>query len=343
MRFNRKAVFVLFSLIILSSLSITCGEDDKGAGPDPEPPVPSVTTNVITAITRTSAQGGGIVVSEGGDSVTACGVCWSTSANPTLSDNCTSDFAHSVNFVSSMDGLTLNTTYHVRAYATNSVGTGYGSNVTFTTLDSAYTVTDIDGNVYRAISIGTQVWMTENLKVTHYRNGDAIPYESQNADWLNLTTGAYCNYDNWFVNGLTYGSLYNWFATNDSRGLAPEGWHVPSESEWSTLRLYLTATYGVTSAEMGGIMKDTGTAHWTAPNTGATNASGFSALPGGVRSTVDNGDFVRLHLYGGFWCSSEDSYDTTQAPCYFLRNLSTALYSVPTGKEYGFSIRCIKD
>ncbi len=136
--------------------------------------------------------------------------------------------------------------------------------------------TDPDNNNYGTVTIGTQVWMTRNLDVDHYRNGDPIPEVKSASLWKSLTTGAWCYFKNDKDSGVTYGKLYNWYAVNDPRGLAPVGWHIPSDAEWSTLSAYLGG-----DSIAGGKLKESGTSHWNIPNTGATNVSGFSALPGG--------------------------------------------------------------
>jgi len=245
---------------------------------------PTLTTASVSQITQTTIQCGGTITSDGGASIIARGVCWSTNPIPTVADNKTTDGAEIGSFTSSIIGLTASTTYYVRAYATNSAGTGYGNEVSFTTLSSTGTMTDIDGNVYETVTIGTQVWMAENLKVTHYRNGNTILHIIDWFSWFTLT-GAYCEYDNDVNNVAVYGRLYNWYAVNDSRYIAPVGWHVPSDAEWLTLVDYLG---GDTVAD--GKMKEIGTTHWVSPNTGATNESGFSALPGGYRDYGGNSD-----------------------------------------------------
>jgi uncharacterized protein (TIGR02145 family) len=136
---------------------------------------------------------------------------------------------------------------------------------------------DIDGNEYHTVIIGGQEWMVENLRVTPYRNGDPIPNVSDTTSWRALTTGAYCSYDNDPSCSAMYGNLYNWYAVNDFRQIAPEGWHVPTYEEWIVLETHLG---GDTIA--GGKLKESGTEHWRAPNVGGTNESGFSALPGGT-------------------------------------------------------------
>ncbi len=159
-------------------------------------PVPVLSTAEVTGVTHAAAQCGGNITSDGGATVTARGVCWSTNLTPTVADSKTTDGTGAGSFTSSITGLTDSTAYYVRAYATNSNGTGYGNTSSFTTTDSMGTVTDIDGNIYQTVKIGNQWWMAENLKVTHYRNGDAIPNVTDNTAWEGLTTGAYCNYNN---------------------------------------------------------------------------------------------------------------------------------------------------
>jgi len=198
------------------------------------------------------------------------------------------------------------------------------------------TVEDIDGNVYQTVIIGTQLWMAENLKVTHYRNGEAIPNITDNSEWEGLTTGAYCNYYNDEHNVAIYGRLYNWYAVNDSRGLAPEGWHIPSSTEWQALVDYLGD-----STVAGGKMKEAGYTHWHPPNTGATNESGFTALPGGNRTTASVGGYNNMGYNAIFWFSTEYSSSNAYS-CYLPYNYSEFWRS--TFKKFcGFSIRCVKD
>jgi uncharacterized protein (TIGR02145 family) len=197
------------------------------------------------------------------------------------------------------------------------------------------TVTDIDGNVYQTIQIGTQTWMAENLKARHYRNGDPIPHVTDTTAWTDLTTGAFCWYNNDSSNNAAYGKMYNWYAVADSRNMAPAGWHVPTDAEWTTLVNYLGGE-GVS----GGKMKETGTAHWNTPNTGATNVSGFTALPGGYRYTP-NGSFRKMGDDGDWW--SATAVDASYA---WFRNI---YYNFATSGRYyynkqnGFSVRCVQD
>lgn len=195
-------------------------------------------------------------------------------------------------------------------------------------------VFDIDGNIYKKIQVGGQCWLAENLKVTHYRNGDPIPNVTDATEWNALTTGAYCNSDNNSSNAEIYGRLYNWYAVTDSRNIAPEGWHVPSDAEWQTLVDYLGG-----SGVAGGKLKEAGTTHWASPNEGATNESGFTALPGGSR--YYDGNFYDLGLNAYFWSSTESSSNyawyrlLSYYYAYVLRSNSS--------KQDGFSVRLVRD
>jgi uncharacterized protein (TIGR02145 family) len=324
MKKNRILIYPLIMMGALLMFTSSCKKDESSSSQ-----VPILTTNAATDITTTTATSGGNITSDGGLRVTSRGVCWSTGQTPTTADSKTTDGTGAGNFSSALTGLSHSTTYYVRAYATTNAGTGYGSAMSFTT---PVIVTDIDGNIYNTVAIGTQVWMVENLKTTKYRNGDPIPNVTENIEWSNLTTGAYCDYDNTPGNSVTYGKLYNWFAVNDSRNIAPTGWHVPSDAEWTILTSFLGG-----EEVAGGKLKETGTTHWQSPNTGATNESGFSGLPGG-----DNrfGSFSSLGDFGCFWSSTE------LGPTAWFHFLSYNDASVPRSNEtksIGFSVRCLRD
>ena len=259
--------------------------------------IPELFTTELSAVNETSAICGGFIsaVDDKKADITDRGVCWSTNPNPSIADNKTSDGSGSGSYTSLMTGLTAHTTYYVRAYATNSAGTSYGNIVAFSTMK---TVIDYDGNVYNTIQIGTQVWMIENLNVTHYRDGSMIPVVTNTIDWSNLTSDACCNYNDDLSTSDIYGKLYNWYAVNDSRMIAPMGWHVASYYEWETLVSYLGR---VSLAE--GKLKEAGMAHCLTPNTRATNETGFTALPAGARN--DSGVIIYLTTNAGWWTSTE--------------------------------------
>ncbi|HYK45339.1 MAG TPA: fibrobacter succinogenes major paralogous domain-containing protein [Parafilimonas sp.] len=202
-----------------------------------------------------------------------------------------------------------------------------------------YHATDVVAGKYAHVNIGSQVWMTNNLDVTHYRNGDKIPQVKDATKWAALTTGAWCWFNNDSAIGAVYGRLYNWYAVHDPRGLAPLGWHVPSDLEWNTLSTYLGG-----DSVAGGKMKTTGiyeegSGRWHKPNLGATNSSGFSALPGSLR--YNDGSFSIIGYYGRWWSSTKSSATNS-----WDRSLNTWVEDLgrsSDNKQFGFSVRCIKD
>ena len=197
------------------------------------------------------------------------------------------------------------------------------------------TMTDQQGNVYKTIVIGTQEWMAENLKVSHYRNGNPIPLITNSSIWAQLNTGATCWYNNDSVTyNCPYGKLYNWYAVADQRNVCPTGWHVPSDTEWTTLTTFLGG-----ELVAGGKMKSTGTQYWTSPNSDADNSSGFSGLPGGLRYFAGALDDIG---YNGYWWSSSQ-FNGNSA---WYRGLYYGLSTVGRtnfNKLSGFSVRCLKD
>ena len=329
------AIMGVFLMIISG-----CKKKDDNSNPPPASQVPALTTDVVSNIAQTTANCGGNVTSQGTAAITTRGVCWSISANPSTSYAHTTDGSGTGIFTSSLTGLTPNTHYYVRAYAINSAGTAYGNLLNFTTQQgTGGTVTDIDGNVYHTVTIGTQTWMVENLKTTKYNDGTAIPLVTDGTAWSNLTTPGYCWYNNdaaTYKN--TYGALYNWFTVNTGK-LAPTGWHVPADAEWTILTIYLGG-----EADAGGKMKSTGTIEaatglWYSPNTGATNESGFTAVPAGGRNF--NGPFLDIG-YLGFWCSSsENSTDSAWDQRLWYDNSDVTRSA--GNKNYGFSVRCVRD
>ena len=201
-------------------------------------------------------------------------------------------------------------------------------------------MTDQEGNVYRTVEIGTQTWMAENLKTTKYRNGTSISNITDNTQWANNTTGAYCSYNNDTSNDCPYGKFYNWYAVNNTNQLCPTGWHVPTDAEWTTLTSFLggqSVSGGQSVA--GGKMKSTGTQYWTSPNTGASNSSGWSGLPGGRRGGSGS-FFIDLE---GYWWSSTEFNATSAWMRYLTYDMDRVYKSDPFNKLVGLSVRCIKD
>jgi uncharacterized protein (TIGR02145 family) len=227
---------------------------------------------------------------------------------------------------STITGLTAGTNYHYRIIAVNSLGTTYGDDATFTTVPS--TVDDVNGNTYGVITIGMQVWIAENLKTTKYNDGSIIPLVTDNIAWSNLTSSAYCWYNNDQTTfGSTYGALYNFRAAINSK-LCPSGWHVPTDDEWIILMEYLGG-----STIAGGKLKETGTIHWASPNTGATNETGFTALPGGLRLHY-NGEFSSINQYGYWWLNIWAKVMSYENQLVLSNTLTSAA---------GCSVRCVKD
>jgi len=356
---------IVFKLIIIIAVVIfmmACDKDEI-VSPEEEQPVvtPTVTTAEIIDITETTAIGGGEITDDGGAEITARGTVWSTSVNPIIHDTRTIDGTGVGTFISYITGLQPDTIHYARAYATNSRGTGYGEQVSFRTAGWDHetgTVTDIDGNEYQTVKIGNQWWMAENLRVTRYRNGDAIPTGLSITAWENTTSGAYAIYPHDDVDGINsdgemvdaYGKLYNWYAVDDDHGLCPVGWHVPSDEEWKELEMHLGMSQQDTESTVrrgtdeGGKLKSTRTlpvAHprWRSPNEGATNESGFSGLPGGVRYA--SGYYHLIGSYGAFWSSTESS--TSNAWPRYLSYVSSIVIRYNIDKQIGRSVRCLRD
>jgi uncharacterized protein (TIGR02145 family) len=338
-----KRLTVILLIIATNLIFFMCSSDNPTT---PDLSVPELTTNTVSAITTTAASCGGTISSDGGATITERGVCWCTSQAPTVFDNKTNDGSGAGNYTSEITGLTPGTVYYVRAFATNSVGTAYGSSISFTTLD---TITDVDRNVYKIIKIGNQWWMAENLKVTHYRNGDSIPIVTDKIEWSTIVTGAYCNYLNNASFVTTYGHLYNWYAVKDNRGIAPEGWHVPTDEEWKELEMYLGMSQSDANSinwrgtGEGGKLKEAGLVHWKSPNSGANNQTGFTALPGGGRAGYEpyEGNYYYLYELASIWSSSEANNYLA-----WFRDISyqkSSIYRSNISKRNGFSIRCVKD
>jgi uncharacterized protein (TIGR02145 family) len=312
--------------------------------------VPTVMTVNITSITQTDSKASGIVSSDGGSSITARGFVWSTNPNPIISlSTKTSDGTGVGTYSSNITGLIPNTKYFIRAYATNSAGTGYGDPVEFATISptgigfpcpGVPTVKDIDGNTYNTVQIGNQCWLKENLRVTKFNDGTEIKLDTTGgvtggvgntwATWGNPEKGKRTVYGNDFANLEKFGYLYNWIAA--IKGICPSGWVVPTLGDVIILKNSL-------GSFVGGKMKSI--SGWEAPNYGATNESGFSALPGGLRD--QNGPFGSINTAAYFWTSEESSSPTY---IHFISLNNTSREMDPTAGlirvPFGLSIRCVK-
>jgi uncharacterized protein (TIGR02145 family) len=235
----------------------------------------------------------------------------------------------------------------INLFALFLIFSGCSGDTLLDSVSNGETVTDIDGNVYQTIKIGNQWWMMENLKVTHYRNGDPIPNVTDQSTWTSLSTGAYCEYKNDADNVTTYGRLYNWYAVNNSQIVAPEGWHVPTDDEWKQLEIFLGMTQaeadraGWRGTDEAGKLKEADTTHWRLPNVSATNESGFTALPGGFRDP-STGHFADLQHSTHFWSSTEHDNSFAWTRSLYSDHADIGRYHLHS-KQYGFSIRCVKD
>lgn len=204
----------------------------------------------------------------------------------------------------------------------------------FNPVNGQESVTDYDGNVYPTVRIGTQVWMTENLKTTHYSDGESIPEIKDDSLWADQTTGAYCSNNNEKSNSELYGYLYNWYVVPNIKKVCPAGWHVPVANDWKKLETYLGGP-----GTSGGKMKETGTGKWADPSTKADNSSGFTGLPGGSRNP--DGTFNNPGESGQWWTSTE--FSITTAWHRRLYNNVGFIDNIYALKTEGFSIRCLKD
>ena len=337
-------VIILFSGIIHSCISL----NDGGGGWGIE-----VTTEPVSDITYHSAMSEVSFTGEGGFR----GLCLDTVLNPTISDRVIESSVPGWNGPNyQWDDLVPGTIYHVRAFTcpipfgtnpSSSTLVRYGSDVEFTTLPfdkkiifnpnlTCGVVSDTDGNTYKTIQIGTQVWMAENLRVTKYRDGSTIQNIEDKNTWIENTTGAYCFFANNKLYGAIFGCLYNFYAVANKINLCPVGWHVPSKDEWTTLGTYLGGIFVA-----GGKLKETGEMHWDSPNTGATNETGFTALPGGYFMSYVSGEaFLEIGTRETWWSSTTaDTFDALAYITDYVGEYGAFGYPMING----ISVRCLKD
>lgn len=342
-----KKVTGMLIMALLSAGLLTFLGCKKSAG---LPEFPAVTTSGISVITPVTAETGGLIISSGDSYVTLRGVCWDTSSGPTIYGSRTNDGSGPGAFTSRLTGLNPETTYYVRAYARNAEGTAYGEEISFTTDNFDYeTVTDIEGNSYKTIRIGNQNWMAENLKVTKYNDGSSIQNVTNYQEWSALETGAFCWYEN-NVNKFKkyYGALYNNHAVITNR-LCPDGWHVPSDDDFSELALNLGGT-----EIAGGKLKATGNSLWIHQNLGATNESGFNALPAGMRYVAPDPEIAEWigfdwlgEGYSAYWWATPADFNDSLV-YWVLQGAMESFYPVHNEyqtetEESGLSVRCIQD
>jgi uncharacterized protein (TIGR02145 family) len=297
--------------------------------------LPTLTTNAVTDIVALSAKSGGNITNDGGSPVTARGVVFGTSPNPTVNNSKTSDSTGTGQYTSTMSPLASQATYYVRAYATNSFGTAYGNQVQFIAA-SANTITDVDGNVYQYITVCGKQWMASNLKTAHYRNGDSIVngYAATNYNWYTDTRGAYTFPNGDPANNATYGKLYNVQAVEDSRGVCPAGWHVPTDDEWKAIEM----CQGMSQAD--------------ADNTGLRGTVGANFLEGGstglnlqkagyLYPQPSSAGYLKFGQFGVFMSSTVFNAGFTN--WYRAFNVSGAGPIYRQNSNYAASVRCVKD
>jgi uncharacterized protein (TIGR02145 family) len=312
--------------------------------------VPAVTTTTITNIAPLTANSGGNVISDGGAAITARGICWSTSIHPTTANFRTVDSTNGTGALNdTLTFLASQTTYYIRAYATNSFGTGYGAELSFVS-SSANTVADVEGNVYPYITIGTQIWMGSNLRTGHYRNGDPITNGfNTNFDWFanTLTTssliGAYTFPNADSANNLIFGKLYNSAAVNDSRGMCPLQWHVASEGDFDALELSQGVDPADTGSNPAGVNLPALTALQSKLLVGGS--SGLNFQKSGQLSFLIEGQ-TNYNAFGqnaDYWTS----WSFVEAPSIFNNYLPIDMgnpYSVLNPSiDHAYSVRCVKD
>lgn len=310
----------------------------------------TVTTASITNITQTTATAGSNVNTDGGIAVTARGICWNTTGNPTTTDSKTTDGSGIGDFTSNLTSLIANTTYYVRAYATNSKGTAYSEQVSFKTT----TVNEIvygsftdsrDGHTYKTVIINGKEWMAENLAYLPQVNPPSGESYTEPYYYVYGYNGTSVSEAKATDNYTTYGVLYNWPA---AKAACPTGWHLPTDAEWTELTDYLITNgfrFGGSGADIAKAMaaKTTWNSHSSAGTPGndldSNNSSGFSALPGGCRSTI--GYFRYIGSYGYWWSSTE--YNNYGAWGRFMTYFSPNITWNPYDEDSGFSVRCVRD
>jgi uncharacterized protein (TIGR02145 family) len=310
--------------------------------------LPSITTNPPSSIGIDSVIVGGNITNDGGSSIVLRGVCYSTTPNPNMGNMRTEDGSGVGSFSTILRNLNPSTTYYVRSYAKNSNGVVvYGNEVSFSTgtpipgirCPGTPSVTDIDGNLYHTVQIGNQCWIQSNLKTSRYRNGDSIPMNLMG--YLgSFATGSYYIYNNDSLNNYFFGKLYNHYAVTDSRGLCPTGWKVPSDTDWTVL----SNNFGgdaISSASLRATDTLPTPFGWASPNLGATNNSGFTALPGGHINM--SGLSGQLNLWGFWWTSTTTTSLNAWYRIMHHEFIHLYRYDQNIGRTACFSVRCIKE
>ena len=329
----------------INDLGINYGNDISFTTSDG---LPIINTIELSEITLTSLKSGGEIITDDGSAITEKGLCWNLTGAPTVIDTKRNEGYGSVNFTSYLENLTEGKTYYIRAYAINSIGIAYGKEISISLTDEFVSIQDYDGNWYNPVKIGSQIWLNENLKTTHYANGEEIPNGSEittidisDKYWMIPT---YSEGDEAYKD--TYGLLYTWAAATNSssasattpsgvQGVCPDGWYVPSNNEWSILANYLGG-----GLDAGGKLKEVGIEHWDEPNLGATNESGFTALPAGF--VYSSGSYSPIGNAALFWTSNSVNVNNNDAVKRECNSCYTTFHYSGIAKTSGVSVRCIK-
>lgn len=320
----------MFGLVLLIGIA-SCSKDDDTSADSPAGLVPVVKTFEPSGISQYGSFAGGEVEDDNGSTVRARGVCWSTSIDPTINDSLSQDGSGAGEFKSLMRGLLPDTTYYVRAYATNARGTGYGNTYSIQTL-AEIMVEDLDGNEYKGLTINGKTWFTENLRTTtlQYPLGSSITLITNADNWIDASTPAYCYYDNIPANKEKYGLLYNRAAVYGTfYTICPQGWHTASANDWNDLIAYAGGIF-----QAGGALKAVGFEFWNQPNSGATDVYGFSALGTGFRSGID-GQFFDLGHFAFWWSGFGESAVYMQSS-----NAESQTLISPLASD-GLCVRCV--
>ena len=321
----------------------------------PCPGLASIALTEITNITQLTAVADIYIISDGDNEITESGIVYSRNPDPTTTDNKVSSASGSGAFLVNIPKLRPGQIYYVRAYAINSLGAAYSDQIVFSTITYDYhaSITDSDGNEYQTVLIGSQEWMTENLKTTKYRNGEEIPVFTNAEDWTGAISGAYSYHSNDDNLKNAYGLLYNWYTIADERGLCPTGWHIATDADWTELTNYLSANTDLggsslaislkscrqINSPLGGNCATTEHPRWNDYAQYGTNNFKFSALPGGNRSS--DGIYHGLGQYSHWWTSTAVDEDRAYSRAIF--GVSDHIGNPTYSKKNGLYIRCVKD
>ncbi len=331
---------------VLVFLNLSCKKEKA------ENTTPILTTHDPVEITSNSAVSGGEILTDGGEFVNARGVCWSLNQSPTTGDFKTINGTGAGEFHNKLSNLTPNTSFYVRSYATNSIGTSYGLQKSFRTdIPVSYAgegVTDIEGNFYLTVIIGDQEWFAENLRTTALNDGASILYAPDDEDWEEQSQPAYCWYDNDIIHASTYGALYNWNVIHTNK-LCPVGWRVPKDEDWKILESSIDSEYGYLHPEWnnegdrgydaGAKLKSTSGWDYYGNGVNGIDLFGFNALPAGFRASCCF--FTGINGTTQWWLAENDS--DYRAWRRIVKHNESYVSRTTSSIYSGYSVRCVRD